>query len=283
MTISDEILMAYADGELDSAARSEVEAAMREDPEIARRVAAHRLLRQRVQAAYAAELEQEVPERLLAMVPDAGGSAAKTANASWSKTAKAALPAAADVASSKVVNIGDARAALEQRTAPRARPPPTPPQWRTLGGIAASVIAGVGLGFFMWGRTQSPLVQGANGALVARGQLAQALSTQLAAEQPQNSAVHIGLSFLAKSGDYCRTFALSGAVSPAGVACRHGAEWQVDTVAAGAADAGRSDYRTAGSPMSAAILKSVEAQIAGEPLDQAAERAARQRGWTPLR
>jgi hypothetical protein len=29
------------------------------------------------------------------------------------------------------------------------------------------------------------------------------------------------------------------------------------------------------------ILKSVEGRIAGEPLDQAGERAARQRGWKP--
>jgi hypothetical protein len=141
------------------------------------------------------------------------------------------------------------------------------------------VIAGVGLGFFMWGRTQAPLVQGANGALVAGGQLAQALSNQLAGEQPQKAAVQIGLSFLAKSGDYCRTFTLSGAVSPAGVACRRGAEWQVQTLAASPAHPGDSDYRTAGSPMSATILKLVEGEIAGEPLDQAGERAARQRGW----
>ncbi len=32
MTISDETLMAYADGELDAAARAAVESAMREDP-----------------------------------------------------------------------------------------------------------------------------------------------------------------------------------------------------------------------------------------------------------
>jgi hypothetical protein len=31
--------------------------------------------------------------------------------------------------------------------------------------------------------------------------------------------------------------------------------------------------------MSAPILKSVEGLIAGEPLDQAGERAARERGW----
>jgi len=253
MTISDETLMAYADGELDEAARAAVESAMREDPQIEARVAAHRTLRRKVQAAYSAELSEEVPERLLAAARGV------------------------ESARSKVVNLQDARAAM-QRSGSRARP--LRPQWRTAGTIAASLIAGVGLGFFIWGQTESPLMRSAGGALVARGQLAQALSNQLAAEQSRSSAVQIGVSFRAKSGDYCRTFALSGAVSPAGLACRHGEEWQVQALTQEPGTVGDSGYRTAGSAMSATILKSVEGQIAGEPLDQAGERSARQRSWT---
>jgi hypothetical protein len=149
--------------------------------------------------------------------------------------------------------------------------------------MAASVIVGVGVGFFIWGRTVPPFARGADGALVARGQLAQALSNQLAAEQSRASSVQIGLSFLAKSGDYCRTFALSGEQSPSGVACRHGEEWQVRAVTQGSdGAAGASEYRTAGSMMPAMIRELVEAQVAGEPLDQAGERAARQRDWKAM-
>jgi hypothetical protein len=254
MTISDETLMAYADGELDAAARAAVELAMREDPQIEKRVAAHRTLRRKVQAAYSAELSEGIPERLLT-----------------------AARAATSTHGSKVVNLQHARAAMERS---RSRARPLPAQWRTAGTIAASVIAGVGLGFFMWGHTESPLVRSADGALVARGQLAKALSNQLAADQSRSSAVQIGVSFRAKSGDYCRTFALSGAVSPSGLACRHGEQWQVQALTQEPGTVSGSDYRTAGSAMSATILKSVEGQIAGEPLDQAGERAARQRGWT---
>jgi hypothetical protein len=254
MTISDETLMAYADGELDAAGKASVESAMREDPQIEKRLAQHRALRQRVDAAYSAELSEPVPERLL-----------------W------AARGAPKAQATKVVSLEEARAAMK-RNASHARPPR--PQWRTAGTIAASVIVGVSLGFIMWGRTQSPLMRGAGGALVARGQLARALSDQLAAEQTRTSAVQIGLSFLAKSGDYCRTFALSGAVSPSGLACRHGEEWEVQALSQGSDRTGRdSEYRTAGSAMSASILKLVEAQIAGEPLDQAGERTARQRDW----
>jgi hypothetical protein len=256
MTISDETLMAYADGELDAAARAAVESAMREDPQIEKRVAAHRALRQKVHAAYSAELSEGVPERLLA-----------------------AARGVASTQGGKVVNLQDVRAAIA-RDSPHARRQARP-QWRTVGTMAASVIAGVGLGFFMWGRTESPLTRGAGGALVARGPLVKALSNQLAAEQSPGSAVKIGLSFLAKSGDYCRTFALSGAVSPSGLACRHDEEWQVQALSQAPGAVEDSAYRTAGSGMSASILKAVEGQIAGEPLDQAGERAARQRGWKP--
>jgi hypothetical protein len=253
MTISDETLMAYADGELDAAARAAVESAMQSDPQIEKRVAQHRALRLKVQAAYSAELSEALPERLLMA---ARGAPSRQAG--------------------NVVNLQEARAAME-RSAPRAAP--RRPQWQSAGALAASLIVGVGVGFFMWGRSESPLVLGPGGALVARGPLAQALSGQLASEQAQSSAVRIEVSFLAKSGDYCRTFSLSGAASPSGLACRHGDQWQIQALARESAVGGDSEYRTAGSGLPASILKSVEGQIAGEPLDQAGEKAARDRGW----
>jgi hypothetical protein len=146
--------------------------------------------------------------------------------------------------------------------------------------MAASLIVGLGVGYFVLSPVNSPLMRGASGAMIARGPLAAALSNQLAAEQSPASPVQIGLSFLAKSGDYCRTFVLSGTTSPAGLACRRGLEWQVVTLTEErAAAVGESGYRTAGSAVPATILKSVEDQIKGEPLDQAAERAARRQAW----
>jgi hypothetical protein len=252
MTISDETIMAYADGELDSVARAAVESAMREDPQIERRVAAHRSLRQRVQAAYSSELLEEVPESLLA-----------------------AVRTAADTPDGRVVNLQAARAATE-RDASRAQRRRW--MWGTAGAMAASVVVGVALGFFMWGHPESQLVRSTGGELVARGQLAKALSGQLAAQQSRGSPVQIGISFLAKSGDYCRTFTLSGTVSPAGLACRRGEEWQIQTLTKGGG-ATESEYRTAGSGLSGTILKSVEGSIAGEPLDQAGEKAAIDQDW----
>ena len=66
MTVSDETLMAFADGEVDPATRAIVEAAMRDDPEVRRRVAHHQALREVVKGAFAAVIDEPVPQRLIA-------------------------------------------------------------------------------------------------------------------------------------------------------------------------------------------------------------------------
>jgi anti-sigma factor RsiW len=252
MTISDETLMAFADGELDGEARAAVELALLENPQLEKRIAQHRALRQRVERAYTSELSGPIPERLL--------TAAKRP---------------ADISGGNVVSIKEAREA-KARGVPSAAPAKA---WlRPAGAIAASVIIGFGLGYGSLRQASSPFTRSSEGEVVASGRLAQALSRQLAAEQSSNSAVKIGVSFLAKSGEYCRTFSLAGAVSPAGLACRHGPDWRIQTMVRGTA-AGTTEYRTAGSGMPPAVLTAVEEQISGEPLDQAGESAARLQEW----
>jgi hypothetical protein len=62
--------------------------------------------------------------------------------------------------------------------------------------------------------------------LVARGQLAWALTGQLASDAG-TGAVSIGSSFRDRSGAYCRTFRLQHEVSFAGLACRLGENWRL--------------------------------------------------------
>jgi anti-sigma factor RsiW len=266
MTISDETLMAFADGELDGTARAAVELAMGDDPQIEKRITEHRAMRQRLQAAYSAELSEEIPDRLMRAARGAAPTA--LSNAGIERSASPAPPLRT----------------LPLRTPPlRTRSQRTRSLrtgWRMPASMAAGLIVGLGVGYLLESPLKSPLMRNAGGAMIARGPLATALSGQLAAEQSPDSPVRIGLSFLAKSGDYCRTFVLSGAITPAGLACRRGAEWQIVTLTEerGAA-AGGSGYRTAGSGFSATILSAVEGQIAGEPLDQAGEKAARGQHW----
>jgi hypothetical protein len=151
--------------------------------------------------------------------------------------------------------------------------------------MAASLLIGVGLGYFVQRHSSAILVENAGGGLVASGVLAKALSNQLGSERTPSAPVQIGLTFMAKSGDYCRTFTMTVAASPAGVACRRADGWQIQVLAQSsgvvAGDESAATYRTAGSALSPVILDAVQQQIAGEPLGQNAEIAARRQGWRP--
>jgi hypothetical protein len=153
----------------------------------------------------------------------------------------------------------------------RGRPRFGIPQWAAM---AACLVVGV-----LAGRAAlpqpGPLVV-RDGALVARGGLAHALTTQLAADA---GPVKLGVSFRSGDGRYCRSFQ-SAPDRLAGVACREADRWVARTTTAWTRSASP-DYRTAGSDTPPEVLAAVDAMIAGEPLDAAAERAARAKAWRP--
>jgi len=68
MTIDDERLMAYLDGELDGEARAEVEAALAEQPDLRRQIERQRALRDTLRAHYDPVAEEQVPPRLRALL-----------------------------------------------------------------------------------------------------------------------------------------------------------------------------------------------------------------------
>jgi hypothetical protein len=252
MTIPDDILMAFADGELDEATRQMVEAAERDDPEVRRRLAAHRQLRAQLQTAYAATLDEPVPERLLAAVR------------------KHAAPPA------PVTRLADKRAAKNAAAARKF----SIRAWPAFGSLAASILVGFVLGYTVWHGSDELLKTSADGSVVAAGTLAQALSTELSAERAPDRVATIGLSFLAKSGAYCRTFSLSRGNAGAGLACREGYRWRIHLLAPSANDGSAgSDYRTAGSNDSPQLRSLIESEIQGEPLTHEGEEAARRAGW----
>lgn len=63
-----ELLMAYADGELDAVTTKRIEAEMARDPEIAAEIAKHRALRDRLGAHFAPVADAPVPDRLTALL-----------------------------------------------------------------------------------------------------------------------------------------------------------------------------------------------------------------------
>ncbi len=247
MTIRDETLMAYVDGELDGEARAEVERAISGDAEVAHRVARHRSLRRMLHAAYDPVLEEPVPERLVATV----------------RTAQA------DTSSANVIPLRGARTSAARRWSTR--------EWTA---IAASLIVGALVSALVLRSFEAAPVVSRDGQLIARGALADALSTQLASRPSSDAPVAIGVTFVSRSGDYCRTFALRRQSGMAGLACRVGDAWRVDALARGeTAPSGSGAYRPAASAIPQAVLDAASAEMAGEPLDARAEAAARARGW----
>jgi hypothetical protein len=259
MSIPDELLMAYADGELNDAAhaaeRAQVEAAMKADTDIARRVEKHRALRGRLSASFDRVLEEPVPDRLIAAIRRAP--AATTATVSDLSSARAAKAAAAGAAKPRAKWSG--------------------PQW---GAMAASLVIGAIIGHVALQSPDASPIVARDGHLVAQAGLADALSNQLASTQTVNSPVQIGTSFKAKDGAYCRTFVLHEGDAVGGLACRAGKDWNVNTLARAEATPGADGgYRPAGSEMPDAVRAAVEAQIVGDPLDSSGEAQAKSSGW----
>jgi hypothetical protein len=251
MTFADEELMAYADGELDDTRRQQIQDAINRDPEIARRVASHRALRESLRAGFDPVLQESVPDRLIAMArsrphepqPDAGSG----------------TPAPQSDARSNVVPLRGHHAPVRSR-----------PKWIAL---AASFILGalalqLGLHFLRY-----PIYT-ARGQILTSETLQHALSNQLANTSSNPESLKIGVSFLSKGGQYCRTFQLQ---SLAGLACNEAGTWNVQVLAQTSTH--DSEYRQAGSNIPAAVMQSVTDTIAGDPLDAQQEADARAHKW----
>jgi hypothetical protein len=230
--------MAYADGELDDPKRQQIRDAINRDPEIARRVASHQALKDSLRKGFEPVLQEPVPDRLL------------TAARSKSAAAK-----------SNVVPLRGHKVAVR----PQSR-------WFAL---AASFVLGALALQFGGSLLRSDSITQRDGQMLAAGNLREALSNQLVASQTQTSPVQIGVSFLSRTGHYCRTFQMR---ELGGLACNTAGSWQVE-VLAHENHAGNSEYRPAASSLPPAVLQAVTDTIAGEPLDAKEETSARDQKW----
>ena len=246
MKFSEETLMAYADNELDAKTRTAVEEAMATDPEVARRVAQHKALRGKVRLAFDNVINEPTPQRLI--------------------DAARGVPAVR----------------REGNVIPLRRKAPPPRAWPQWASIAASLVVGVIVGQAMLRGSGSDLVTSRGGQLLANSVLSHALSEQLASTQTDQSAVRVGVSFKSKAGTYCRTFTAHESTTLAGLACRDHDDWRVQVLAqTTSTPENNTAYRQAGSALPKSVLQAVDDNITGEPLDAAAESAARDKSWNP--
>lgn len=251
MSFSEDILMAYADDQLDPQVRAQVQVALGLDPVLAQRVSQHSALRTRLRDAFDRVLDEPVPERLVATA----------------RRAPTLQPLAGPRPRSNVIP-------LRRRT--------QPPRWsRThMAALGVSLVTGIALGQLLpRAVTTEPLTPGSDGELRASNALRQALSSQLAGERPDpqdREPVQIGVSFRSRTGDYCRTFLLQGML--AGLACHVADGWRVRVLA----ETLSQDLSLGVAPaLPRRIIQTVEQQLAPAPLDARAEAAARARDWKP--
>lgn len=244
--VSDELLTAYADGELDPITRQEIERLMADDPAIARIVDRHRRLRERLQLAHRNVLEEPVPDRFKAIL----------------------APASASVSAPAATRRSLLRWPATDRTSGRSM------SVRGWGMLAASLLLGIVVGLIVPRDLDQPYEPVATG-LAARGALDRALTEQLAADAAR-SGIEVGFSFVDHDGAYCRTFQIREQTPIAGLACRENASWSLKVLAPAAADKG--ELRTAAA-MPLAVLKTADALIAGEALGSDAEARARAAFW----
>lgn len=107
------------------------------------------------------------------------------------------------------------------------------------------------------------------------GPLAQALEGRLTAEPPDATGWKMALSFKDQQGRYCRGFR---GEDLAGLACKgDDGQWQLAMLVLDATPGG--EMRQAASSLPTVILEAIDARLAGQTLDAAAEAKAREAGW----
>lgn len=134
------------------------------------------------------------------------------------------------------------------------------------GAMAAALVAAIGL-TFMFAQGQGDF-RSTSAGLMAQGQLAHALSSQLASDDATKT--RIGVTFRDRGGAVCRTFS---AASGDGLACKDKDNWRIDALAR---SEGAAEFRQAASPL---IMSVAADRMAGDAFDAHAEKAARDRGW----
>ncbi len=241
MTVEDETLMAYVDGELDAAENARVEEALRGDPALRRRAETMQSLRATLAGHFNPVLSEPVPDHLEALVRKASPDRA---------------PAGTDGGPSWLGRL------LQGWHAPHTI------------AVASAIAAGVIIGIQLAAPGAGGPFSFEGGRMTAGSRLASALDRPGAQSAP---SLAVQVSFRHQDGRYCRTFTASGT---AGIACRTGGDWQIDLAAPAQGETG-AEVRTAGTALPLAVLDSVDLWMSGEALSAAEEETAAARGWQP--
>ncbi len=277
VAVPDEMLMAYADGELTPEESHALENLLGQDPALRARLEPFVETRTRLASVFEASLHEPVPDRLIAAI-------ARSRPATKARP----KPASASVGFRQLLDA--ATAALFPHGLSHA----------ALASVALLLCAGTVAGYFA-GRSSAPSAAlletaDANHGLIATGALAQALETIPSGtainEQAHGASIVPVLSFPSHDNGVCREYrvthksadpAASG-TDFAGVACRtDDGQWRValhtQTPKPQAAVAAEPGYQTATAQNVPAIDALVDTLISGDALGKADEAALMKSGW----
>ncbi|MCC7251328.1 hypothetical protein [Hyphomicrobium sp.] len=252
--VPDELLMAYADGELTPKEAEALETLLSQDPTLRIRLAPFTQTRVRIASVFEHKLHEPVPDRLIAAI------------------ARAAV--AEQARQKQRVSLWDqARGALQavaQAVLPDGRLTPA------LAGSAAALLVVGAVAGWIAGRASGPaaLIDVAGSGLVASGALAEVLETNPSgvvseADADGASAVPV-LSFRSKNNGVCREYRITRAGSApdsAGLACRTAdGVWRValHVEAPKQTQAGSGPYQTATAANVPAVDALIETIISGD-------------------
>lgn len=262
--VSQDMVMAYVDGELAPEDAARIARAIEADPGLAASAAIYQMTRRALAEDFARALDPVVPDRLRALVM--GEVAVEGAEKSVESTRQ-------------VVPLRPYRRASRWLQQPWAQ------------GVAAALFLGIGLavGLATGSRLsdQSPTFQSLIGPLPDGHPLAAVLESSRSAQAVASGDVSIQAvqTFAAASGDICREFEFnSDSEGGVGVACRNANRW---TVKATFAAAIRSDpgggFRVASGADPAGLEAVLDALDASEGFDAAVEACLLSNKWADTR
>jgi surface antigen len=264
--ISDEMLMAYADGELGGGDRANVEAYLAQSSEGAGRLSVFTATGRGLADVFRVSMFEPVPDQLLNFV----------------KSQPAAVAGQA---------LGDNVVAFER---PKRAPAPVAIRNWSLAAAACLTLVAVGAGSY-WNRMSAPagetfaLKQPASGEAVAGTELASTLDTTLSGASVARdiagaaAAIKPVFTFATASNDFCRQYVITRSATEAisGVACRSSdGQWQIKSHVAYAPEKAKDgQIVTAGKDGVAAVEATVDQLIKGNVFDGAEEAALMKNGW----
>ncbi len=278
--LTDETLMALADGALDGELRARVEALLIMDEESLRRVEMFRATGARISHLYQQPMYEPVPSHLVDFVLQFGRDSA----ASQKKVSrpKNFLRACADKFISSAVWEKLLSRAEWQRQFPASV------TCQLAAASVAALVIGTGAGFMLQSGSEDSaarLVAFKDGQIFASGALQHVLETYpsqqealIAGGAQDSTAARATLTFKSKSGSYCREYEITAtAGSFSGLACREtGGNWAIQANLLEAAKPG-AGFRTAAGP--SAVDPVVTRLMDGIAFGKKEEAAAIAKGW----